>query len=1109
MSLVLENTEKRDTLIAYEKKIQQEWRDSHLFEVNAPSADEVDYNDLDSLHEKYPKWFGCMAYPYMNGYLHAGHAFTLSKVDFDAGVQRLLGNRTLFPMGFHCTGMPIKASADKLIREMELFGPNFDQNQDDDDDDGEESLEPSQSATPTTHEDVTKFTTKKSKAEAKKGNAKYQYQIMLQLGIPREDIKKFTDTAYWLEYFPPVCRDHCNAIGAGIDWRRSFITTDANPYYDAFVRWQVNRLHNDGKIKFGKRYTIYSVKDGQPCMDHDRASGEGVRPQEYTAIKIRLLSIPEKLAPLISALDSSSKIYLIAATLRPETMYGQTCCFVSPSITYGLYKLNDSEYVICTERAAKNMSYQDIFPEIGNYTSHASIPGSALIGAKIHAPFSVYKEVYVLPMETIKEGKGTGVVTCVPSDSPDDYITTLDLQKKPEYYGIKAEWVAHEPAPIIETPTYGNLTAVTLVEQLKIQSPKDAVLLAKAKELAYKEGYYQGVMHIGKYKGLKVEDAKPKVRQDLIDAGEAFVYNEPEGLVMSRSGDECIVALEDQWYFDYGEPKWKADVLECLADLNTFNDETRHGFEATLDWLNNWAFSRTYGLGTRVPWDPKYLVESLSDSTVYMSYYTIARFLHKDLYGKEPTEYGILPEHMTDEVFDYIFYHADQPPSSAIPVETMDLMRHEFAFFYPLDVRVSGKDLIQNHLSFFLYCHVALFPRKFWPRGIRCNGHLLLNNQKMSKSTGNFLTMSDMVDKFGADAARLALADAGDGIEDANFDETTANTAILRLYTVREWCEQQVVNADKFRTNASCPEAEFFDAAFENELNQLILETIGHYKTTSFKSALKSGLYDLQAAREYYRESCASSDAIQGMRRDLVLRYIEVQALLMTPLMPHWSEYLYKEVLKKEGSVHSAKFPEISKPLDNVVLSSLSYVRNLCRSIREVEGANLKKKSKGKTTTYDLSKPSKVTVYVADAFPQWQEKYLDLVREAFESMELTGDGKSDELTKKVQQAAKEAGGSNEMKKAMPFVNNIKSRLKSEAPEHVFDRKLAFDEVATIRTAMPVLRKAINSCQEFQVIFVKEGESEGRDMYDQSSVAVSGKAAEGAVPGQPGITVTNV
>ena len=45
--------------------------------------------------------------------------------------------------------------------------------------------------------------------------------------------------------------------GLHVDWRRSFITTDKNPFYDSFVRWQFVRLKERNKIKFGKRYTIF------------------------------------------------------------------------------------------------------------------------------------------------------------------------------------------------------------------------------------------------------------------------------------------------------------------------------------------------------------------------------------------------------------------------------------------------------------------------------------------------------------------------------------------------------------------------------------------------------------------------------------------------------------------------------------------------------------------------------------------------------------------------------------------------------------------------------------------------------------------------------------
>jgi leucyl-tRNA synthetase len=69
------------------------------------------------------------------------------------------------------------------------------------------------------------------------------------------------------------------AFGCGIDWRRSFITTDANPYYDSFVGWQLSTLKAQGKVIKDKRFSVFSPKDGQPCLDHDRSSGEGVNPQ--------------------------------------------------------------------------------------------------------------------------------------------------------------------------------------------------------------------------------------------------------------------------------------------------------------------------------------------------------------------------------------------------------------------------------------------------------------------------------------------------------------------------------------------------------------------------------------------------------------------------------------------------------------------------------------------------------------------------------------------------------------------------------------------------------------------------------------------------------------
>jgi leucyl-tRNA synthetase len=169
--------------------------------------------------------------------------------------------------------------------------------------------------------------------------------------------------------------------------------------------------------------------------------------------------------------------------------------------------------------------------------------------------------------------------------------------------------------------------------------------------------------------------------------------------------------------------------------MNTLDGErggTRAAFEAVLDWLHEWACSRSYGLGSRMPWDQQFLVESLSDSTIYMSYYTFAHLLQGDVHGTKPGLLGIEASQMTDAVWDYVYCRSDSLPADCpLPRDKADALRREFEYFYPMDMRTSGKDLIGNHLTFCIYVHAALFKEEHWPRSMRCNGHLLLNGEKV------------------------------------------------------------------------------------------------------------------------------------------------------------------------------------------------------------------------------------------------------------------------------------------------------------------------------------------------------------------------------------------
>ena len=350
----------------------------------------------------------------------------------------------------------LNQAANKLKAEIEQYGcpPRFPEEDPDILASMEEALEAAKSAKETAAVDnAHKAKGSKSKLVSKTGTGITRQWNILAKMVPEEDIPNYVDAVYWLKVFPPLGVEHLKKFGASVDWRRSFITTALNPYYDAFIRWQFNVLRAKGKVLFGKRNNVYSILDGQVCADHDRSEGEGVGPQEYTLIKLKVLSIPEDRASLShirTLLNSGRSVYLVPATLRPETMYGQTNCFVLPSGEYGAFELRTGEIFIMSERSARGLSCQvdtnlvGYTEEFGKVNCLAKFTGFDLLGLPLKAPNAVYEVVYTLPLLTISMGKGTGVVTSVPSDAPDDYVALQALKEKPDFaekYGITPEMV--------------------------------------------------------------------------------------------------------------------------------------------------------------------------------------------------------------------------------------------------------------------------------------------------------------------------------------------------------------------------------------------------------------------------------------------------------------------------------------------------------------------------------------------------------------------------------------------------------------------------------------------------------------------------------------------
>ena len=179
----------------------------------------------------------------------------------------------------------------------------------------------------------------------------------------------------------------------------------------------------------------------------------------------------------------------------------------------------------------------------------------------------------------------------------------------------------------------------------------------------------------------------------------------------------------------------------AILSASPFSKKTyskNSSFRYVVGWLRERACARQHGLGTKLPWDKDWIVESLSDSVIYMAYYILAKFVNNE---------SLKADNLTDEFFEYVFFEKGEADAVAkncnVSIKTIYEIRQEFSYFYPVDSRHSGRDSVPNHLTFFVLNHVAIFPENNWPLQIVVNGSVLMDGKKMSKSMIDFRSSSD------------------------------------------------------------------------------------------------------------------------------------------------------------------------------------------------------------------------------------------------------------------------------------------------------------------------------------------------------------------------------
>ena len=744
-----------------------------------------------------------------------------------------------------------------------------------------------------------------------------QISTLESMGIPSSEIKKFEDPEYWVIFFSRGFREDFQRYGLSIDWRREFYTTYLNPPYTKFVQWQYNRLRTLGLITQGTHPVVWCPKEKKVVGDHDR-------PDEYAGIG------PEKVV-IIKFRGEDGYVYP-CLTYRPETIYGAVNVWVNPEATYLLASV-DGEPWILGNYAAEELRDQGHAVEI-----LGTIRGRDLVGRYAVNPVTGWR-VPVLPAEFVDPEMGTGVVMSVPAHAPFDYVALEDLKKDPyllEKYNLDPGILeAVRPVSLIEVEGYGEFPAETIVKRLKIDSQLERAKLEEATREIYTKEYHSGVLrkeiYGEKWGGKRVYEVKEEITEFLVKSGVALTHYTLPRPVYCRCGARTHVSIvRNQWFLRYSDPEWKRLAHMCIERMRIIPETLKEELHKLVDWYRDWACAHEGELGSPLPWDQRWTLESLSDSTIYMAYYTISKYL------QHPETYGILWDRLTDSFFDYVFLGVGDPEKVAsetgISVELLRKMREEFLYWYPVDMRVSGKDLLPNHLVFFIMHHVAIFPEQHWPRGICINGWIEVAGEKMSKHKGNFILLREALSWWGADATRFAEAYAGNsGLDDGNFEPEIASRAIELLYDWYKFAVSNYGNGDDTER--------LIDRWFASVLHRTLEKVEKEYELLNTKNVLVEGFFNLQNAFKWYLKRRGGVP-----NRELLKEFIEIQTLILAPITPHIAEEIWEKLgkptlisLEKWPAVKREKISDVAEKMEEIVKRVAADLEEVLRVTRKTE----------------------------------------------------------------------------------------------------------------------------------------------------------------------------
>lgn len=703
--------------------------------------------------------------------------------------------------------------------------------------------------------------------------------ILKDYGCSDECINKLKDPFEVVNYFSQVyIDDYWKKFGFLIDYSRVMSTISQG--YKKFITWQFQKLKENDLLIQKPHYAPFCPKCGPVAVDKsetDISKGGGAEILEFTVIKFLL----------------DDGVILPAATLRPETIFGVTNMWLNPEVNYVKIQMDDETWLV-SEEAAHKIKFQYDNVEVLN----EKVSGSSLIGKSCTIPL-INRVVPILSGPFADPSVATGVVMSVPAHAPYDYIALVETGEN------------IDPITIIDVKDLGDNPAKKVCEELSVKSQSETDKLDEATDIVYKKEFHTGTLNdnCGKYAGVKISEIKDTVKNDLIDINKASLLREFSEDVICRCGELVVIKqIPDQWFIKYSDQKLTEDTKNHVESMHIVPSEYKQQLPAILDWFDDRACIRKGSwLGTEFPFKKDWIIEPISDSTLYPAYYLISNYINNN---------QITPEEMTEAFFDYVFLGKGTAENAI-----WKTIQKDVEYWYPVDINLGGKEHKTVHFPVFLMNHVAVMPEKFRPQGLFVHWWVTQKGkEKISKSKGGAEHVAEAANIYGIDAMRLYYAHVGSSFVDIEWDAEAVTKYKNKIVNIFKMIQQFKEIDDAVNEN--------LDNWLKSKMNRHMQNIFDNFESLLLRDAANEIFFEIQKDLQWYRKR-------GGKNKALLHWYIDQWIKLMTPITPHLAEELWHQQYKSFVSVE--KFPTSNEKDISLVSEVGEYLlQNLIDDTQEI-----------------------------------------------------------------------------------------------------------------------------------------------------------------------------